>query len=62
MDTRSRINVPGAEPPPPPPDRDRPLGELLRALSRDAAFLVRQEIALARAEVTRSSSPSGLSR
>jgi membrane protein len=55
MDTRSRINVPGAEPPaPPPPDREKPLGELLRALSRDAAFLVRQEIALARAEVTRS--------
>ncbi|HYR08179.1 MAG TPA: YhjD/YihY/BrkB family envelope integrity protein [Longimicrobium sp.] len=55
MDTRSRINVPGAESPTPPPsDRERPLGELLRSLSRDAAFLVRQEIALARAELTRS--------
>ncbi|HEX2209246.1 MAG TPA: YhjD/YihY/BrkB family envelope integrity protein [Longimicrobium sp.] len=54
MDTRSRINVPA-------PDSgtsasaegDRPLGELLRSLSRDAAHLIRQEIALARAEVTR---------
>jgi membrane protein len=55
MDTRSRNNVPGAAPgTPPPPGGEKPLGELLRTLSRDAAFLVRQEIALARAEVTRS--------
>ena len=55
MDTRSHTNVPGSDPgTPPPPDREKPLGELLRTLSRDAAFLVRQEIALARAEVSRS--------
>ena len=45
MDTPSHPDVPspaGAEP---------PLGELVRTLSRDAARLVRQEIALARAEV-----------
>jgi membrane protein len=55
MDTRSRINVPGSGPATPPPSGgEKPLGELLRTLSRDAAFLVRQEIALARAEVTRS--------
>ena len=49
MDTRSRINVPGSEPATPPTGGEKPLGELLRTLSRDAAFLVRQEIALARA-------------
>jgi membrane protein len=55
MDTRSRINVPGADPgPSPAADGQAPLGELLRTLSRDAAHLVRQEIALARAEVARS--------
>jgi membrane protein len=55
MDTRSRIDVPGSgAATPPPPGGEKPLGELLRTLSRDAAFLVRQEIALARAEVTRS--------
>lgn len=55
MDTRSRIIVPGsASGTPPPPGGEKPLGELLRTLSRDATFLVRQEIALARAEVTRS--------
>ncbi|WP_420130118.1 YhjD/YihY/BrkB family envelope integrity protein [Longimicrobium sp.] len=53
MDTRSRFNVPTPGPAaPPPPPGETPLGELLRTLSRDAAFLVRQEIALARAEVT----------
>ncbi|HEX6368310.1 MAG TPA: YhjD/YihY/BrkB family envelope integrity protein [Longimicrobium sp.] len=55
MDTRSRMDVPTDGPAtPPPPGGERPLGELLRALSRDAAYLVRQEIALARAEVMRS--------
>jgi membrane protein len=55
MDTRSRIDVPGsASAPPPPAEGEKPLGELLRTLSRDAAYLVRQEIALARAEVSRS--------
>lgn len=53
MDTRSRPDVPGTGPAAPPPG-EKPLGELLRTLSRDAAFLVRQEIALVRAEVTRS--------
>ena len=54
MDTRSHPNVPAAGTPPHPADGERPLGELVRALSRDAARLVRQEIALARAEVRRS--------
>jgi membrane protein len=45
MDTRSRPDVPSS------PEAERPLGELLRELSRDGAHLVRQEIALARAEV-----------
>lgn len=49
MDTRSPSDVPS----PAPADAERPLGELLRSLSRDAAHLVRQEIALARAEVRR---------
>ncbi|HEU4885330.1 MAG TPA: YhjD/YihY/BrkB family envelope integrity protein [Longimicrobium sp.] len=55
MDTRSPVNVPGSESATPPPaDGEKPLGELLRTLSRDAAYLVRQEIALARAEVSHS--------
>lgn len=50
MDTRPRPDVPD------PSDADsgsagRPLGELFRALSRDASALVRQEFALARAEL-----------
>jgi membrane protein len=45
MDTRSHPDVP------PFPEAERPLGELVRELSRDAAHLARQEIALARAEV-----------
>lgn len=52
MDTRSSVNVPTPESATPSStEGERPLGELLRTLSRDAAFLVRQEIALARAEV-----------
>jgi|GEM_PF-797582 len=47
MDTRSPSDVPSPAPAAP----ERPLGELVRTLSRDAAHLVRQEIALARAEV-----------
>lgn len=50
MDTRPRPDVPdpaGAR----SPSNDRPLGELFRALSRDASALVRQEFALARAEL-----------
>lgn len=55
MDTRSRIDVPPSEDgTSAPAGGERPLGELLRSLSADAAFLVRQEIALARGEVTRS--------
>ncbi|MBW3572108.1 MAG: phage holin family protein [Gemmatimonadetes bacterium] len=54
MDTRSPINVPGPLPATPrPAGGEPPLGELLRSLSRDAAYLVRQEIALARAEAVR---------
>ena len=37
---------------PPPPYADMPLPDLLRQLSSDTATLVRQEIALARAELT----------
>ena len=51
MDTPAHTDVP---PPPPAPGREKPLGELLRTLSRDAALLVRQEIALASAELARS--------
>jgi hypothetical protein len=52
MDTRPRPDVPAADGPArPAADGERPLGELVRSLSRDAAHLVRQEIALARAEV-----------
>jgi len=38
--------------PPPPPNSDRSLPELLRQLSTDTATLVRQEVQLARAELT----------
>jgi membrane protein len=52
MDTTPRPDVPAAGVPPhASPDGERPLGTLVRSLSRDAARLVRQEIALARAEV-----------
>jgi membrane protein len=50
MDTLPRPDVPdaaGAS----PPAAERPLGELFRALSRDASALLRQEFALARAEL-----------
>lgn len=50
MDTRSRPGVPPSVDDV-PVAAERPLGELFRALSRDASALVRQEIALARAEL-----------
>lgn len=56
MDTRQG---PGAPDPATPrvhtdaPGAERPLGDLFRALSRDATALVRQEFALARAELRR---------
>src|SRR5688500_7232034 len=46
MDTRPRPGVPGPSDP-----AERPLGELFRALSRDASALLRAEFALARSEV-----------
>jgi membrane protein len=46
MDTRPRPGVPDA-----PEPAERPLGELFRALSRDASSLLRAEFALARSEV-----------
>jgi membrane protein len=55
MDTRPRPGVPpvrrDAPHAAPPHSAERPLGELFRALSRDASALVRQEFVLARAEV-----------
>ncbi|HEX6911217.1 MAG TPA: YhjD/YihY/BrkB family envelope integrity protein [Longimicrobium sp.] len=54
MDTRPATNVPPPAAAPPSGasgGAERPLGELFRALSRDATALVRQEFALARAEV-----------
>ncbi|HLM68351.1 MAG TPA: YhjD/YihY/BrkB family envelope integrity protein, partial [Longimicrobium sp.] len=54
MDTRPGPGVPPVRREPPvaaPTSAERPLGELFRALSRDASALVRQEFALARAEV-----------
>ena len=54
MDTRPTPDVPdgaAARVSGPAAGPERPLGDLFRALSRDAAALVRQELALARAEV-----------
>jgi membrane protein len=54
MDTRSHPRVPDPIGEPigrDSPGAERPLGELFRALSRDASALVRQEFALARTEV-----------
>jgi membrane protein len=54
MDTRDHARVPdplGERTPADSPGAERPLGELFRALSRDASALVRQEFVLARAEV-----------
>lgn len=56
MDTRPTPDVPDRTAAPvsgPAAGPERPLGDLFRALSRDAAALVRQEFALARAEVKR---------
>jgi membrane protein len=54
MDTAPRPGVPAASTPShASADGERPLGTLVRSLSRDAARLVRQEIALAREEVRR---------
>lgn len=56
MDTRPGAGVPDpAAPRPSAPSTgtERPLGDLFRALSRDAGALVRQELALARAELRR---------
>lgn len=54
MDTRPTPDVPDGAAAPvsgPAAGPERPLGDLFRALSRDATALVRQEFALARAEV-----------
>lgn len=40
--------------------KERPLGELLRDLSQETATLVRQEIALARAELTHTGKKAGI--
>lgn len=53
MDTRFHTDVPARIPSTPASAAEPGLGELLRSLSRDAQYLVRQEIALARAEALR---------
>lgn len=55
MDTRNPSGVPDPlrERGDDAPAAERPLGDLFRALSRDASALVRQEFALARAEIRR---------
>ena len=53
MDTRSPGSVPDRAEEPLAHDGAPSLGELLRALSRDAALLLRGEFALARAEIAR---------
>jgi membrane protein len=57
MDTRETTDVPdraAARASGPEAGPERPLGDLFRALSRDAGALIRQELALARAEVRQS--------
>ena len=41
------------------PERDRPIGELMKELSAETSTLVRQELALARAELTQKGKEAG---